>query len=306
MRVFVSHASKDKPRVLKLARAATFIELWVDHRELLEGEFLDPVIRSAINDSHVFLVFISEHSIRPECWVRKELDWALEKEGRLDRSFVLPVICDAGIDLTACAAPFDGLANRKFVEAFERTPAGLVKARERIAGTLFHWASDWLDRHEPKGDDHLAYVGRLEASLTEYQRCLFNVKAALDWSIPTLSKPKALAHLNSVSEQYGAVARLLMPSLAGHEAEIRWRFGYAAHNAFKVLAGFIRQDVYHGAAFDLNDVLKSLTMYDTELKGRPAAIATAEKRRKECLAKLEPVMHELVRRTTDFIRLLKP
>jgi hypothetical protein len=216
------------------------------------------------------------------------------------------VLCDAGIDLTACGPPFDSLANRKFVEAFERTPAGWVRARERIAGVLFHWASDWLDRHEPRGDDNRAYVERLEASLTEYQRCLFNVKAALDWSIPTLGKPKALAHLNSVSEQYGVVARALMPSLAGHEAEIRWRFGYAANNAFKALAAFIRQDVYHGAAFDLNDVLKSLTMYDTDLKGHPAAIAVAEKQRQDCLARLEPVMHDLVRRTTDFIRLLKP
>ena len=81
MRVFVSHAWEDKPLALELAKLPPFIHPWVDVRELLGGQQLDPTIIEAIEDSHVFLALVSEVSIGKR-YVAKEVAWALEREAK--------------------------------------------------------------------------------------------------------------------------------------------------------------------------------------------------------------------------------
>ena len=305
MRIFVSHAWEDKPLALELTKLPDFVHAWVDIRELLGGQSLDPTIILAIEDCHVFLVLLSQISIA-KAWVAKEIDWALEREAQKDRVFVLPVVIDPGINLAACAPPFAQFATRLFIDASDRSEAGQDRARAAISHTLFHWASDWLDRMEPKGDSNRRFAEALERDLVDYQTRLFAVKAALAWPLPTLVTDEAVAHLITVKDRYNEFTDQFIPRLAGSADEIRWRFGISAQRAFTKLVTFIRNEVYHGAAFALNDVIESINAYDTVLRKDAAALAEAETRREERVAALEPVMAELVRRTADHVDTLNP
>lgn len=306
MRVFISHAWEDKPVALELARLPPFVQAWVDVRELLGGQDLDPTIIEAIEDSHVFLTLVSRVSMTKP-YVNKELAWALEREAKKDRVFILPVMLEPGISLAASESEnFRRLGTRLFVSATGRGEAELGAARADIAQTLFHWASDWLDRFEPRGDHDRRFAEALEALLVEYRVRLFAVKAALAWPIPTLVQSDALAHLVHVKDRYNELTDDLAPRLARMDDELRWRFGAAAQRGFKRLRDFVVDEVFQGAAFALNDVIESINAWEPLLRHDAAALAAAEARRTQRLAALEPVMAELVERTTDFVQTLKP
>jgi hypothetical protein len=304
MRVFVSHAWEDKPLALELARLPDWVDAWVDVRELLGGQALDPTILTAIEDSHVFIVLLSEVSMA-KAWVAKETEWALEREAEKDRVFVLPVLIDPGLDLASSGPPFALFAHRLFIDASDRSEAGLARTRTAVADTLFHWASDWLEKMEPRGYSNHHFAEKLERELTEYQTRLFAVKAALAWPLPTLVQDDAVAHLVAVKDAYNAFTEHFMPLLADSDGEIRWRFGVSAQRGFARLVTFIRNEVFHGAAFALNDVIESINAYDTVLQHDATAMAEAEARRTARVAALEPVMAELVERTADYLDTLR-
>lgn len=304
MRVFVSHAWEDKPLALALAKLPDWVDVWVDVRELLGGQQLDPTILTAIEDSHVFIVLLSQVSTA-KAWVAKETAWALEREAEKDRVFVLPVVIDSNLDLAASEAPFASFAHRLFVDASDRSELGLERSRTAIAATLFRWTSDWLEKMEPRGDSNHRFAEALERELIGYQTKLFAVKAALAWPLPTLVQDEAVAHLVSVKDAYNAFTEQFMPLLSDSDGEIRWRFGVSAQRGFERLVVFIRNEVFHGAAFALNDVIESINAYDTVLKQDAVALAQAELRRAQRVAALEPVMAELVERTADYLDTLR-
>jgi hypothetical protein len=305
MRVFISHAWEDKPLALELARLPEFVHAWVDIQELSGGQALDPAIITAIEDSHVFLVLVSQNSVAKN-WVAKEIDWALDREALKDRVFVLPVVIDSDLDLASCPPPFSQFAERLFIDASDRSEKGIAASRLAITNTLFRWASDWLEQLEPKGDSNRRFAEQLEHDLVEFQVRLFAVKAALAWPLTTLVKDDAVAHLVKVKDSYNEYTENFIPRLAELDAELRWRFGVAAVRGFTQLATFIRNDVYHGAAFALNDVIESINAYDTELSSNSEALAAAEARREARVTALEPVMAELVKRTAGYVGMLKP
>ncbi len=108
MRIFISHAWEDKPLALELVKLPAFIDPWVDIRELAGGQELDPTIQLAIEESHVFIALLSQHSTG-KAWVEKELEWALHREEEKDRVFVLPVIRKtefSALITICCLTPF--------------------------------------------------------------------------------------------------------------------------------------------------------------------------------------------------------
>jgi len=304
MRVFISHAWEDKPLALELAKLPDFVDAWVDVRELLGGQNLDPTITEAIEDSHVFIVLLSHISIAKQ-WVAKETEWALAREAQKDRVFVLPVLIDAGIDLAASPAPFGPFAHRLFIDASDRSEAGLARSRAAIANTLFHWASDWLEQMEPRGDSDRRFVEALERDLIGFQTRLFAVKAALAWPLATLVQDDAVAHLVKVKDDYNSFTEAFIPRLKTMEDPIRWRFGPPAQKGLVKLSTFILNEVYHGAAFALNDAIESVNAYEPVLSKDPAALAEADARRATRVSALKPVMDELVERTADYVDMLK-
>ena len=300
MRIFVSHAWEDKPLALELAKLPDFVNVWVDVRELLGGQSLDPTIIEAIEDSHIFIVLLS-HTAISKAWVAKETEWALAREAQKDRVFVLPVLIDPGIELAACAPPFAQFAQRLFIDASDRSEAGLSKSRAAISNTLFHWTSDWLEKMEPRGDSDRRFVEALERDLIGFQTRLFAVKAALAWPLATLVQDDAVAHLIQVKDDYNAFAEPFLLRLKGMDDEVRWRFGLPAQKGFAMLATFILNEVYHGAAFALNDAIESINAYGPVLSKDTAALAEADARREARVTALVPVMSKLVERTAAYL-----
>ncbi len=139
LRVFLCHASQDKPAVRgvyqKLA-AETWIDPWLDEERLLPGQDWNLEIEKAVEASDAVIVFVSGTSIAKEGYVQKELrqvlDQALEKpEGVI---FILPIRLDD------CPLPrqlrdrqyLDYFPKSKQAAAYEKLKAGLQARREHL------------------------------------------------------------------------------------------------------------------------------------------------------------------------------
>jgi hypothetical protein len=95
LRVFLCHASQDKPTVWKLRRFLTQhgIKPWLDREDLLPGEDWEVEIPRALFASDVILVCLSKNSVNKEGFVQKEITFALDKamekpEGTI---FIIPI-----------------------------------------------------------------------------------------------------------------------------------------------------------------------------------------------------------------------
>jgi hypothetical protein len=96
LRVFLCHASQDKPVVRDLYKklaAEPWIDPWLDEEKLLPGQDWNLEIERAVEASDAVIVCISSTLVTKEGYVQKELrkvlDIALEKlEGAI---FVVPV-----------------------------------------------------------------------------------------------------------------------------------------------------------------------------------------------------------------------
>lgn len=99
LRVFLCHASQDKPAVRDLYRRLLdtgWIDPWLDEEKLLPGQDWNLEIEKAVESSEAVIVCVSSTSVAKEGYVQKELrrvlDLALEKlEGAV---FVIPVRLD--------------------------------------------------------------------------------------------------------------------------------------------------------------------------------------------------------------------
>lgn len=116
LRVFLCHASQDKPMVRDLYQrllAEGWIDPWLDEEQLLPGQDWNMEIEQAVEAADVVIVCVSNASLAREGYVQKELrkvlDIALEKaEGEI---FILPVRLDD------CPFP-RRLRDRQFLDYF--------------------------------------------------------------------------------------------------------------------------------------------------------------------------------------------
>lgn len=95
LRVFLCHASQDKPAVRKLYLYLKQhgVQPWLDREHLLPGQNWEVEIPKAIDTSDVILVCLSKNSVNKEGYVQKEIAFALDKalekpEGAI---FIIPV-----------------------------------------------------------------------------------------------------------------------------------------------------------------------------------------------------------------------
>jgi DNA-binding NtrC family response regulator len=107
LRVFLSYARDDKPKVLRVYDKLTargFLP-WMDVKNINPGQAWEPAIFRAITDADLFVFFLSHHSVFREGMLRKELLFALEKQRGLldDHVFILT----ARLDDTQPAPPLD-------------------------------------------------------------------------------------------------------------------------------------------------------------------------------------------------------
>jgi hypothetical protein len=94
-RIFLSHSSKDKTFVRKLAEdlISRGVPVWFDEWELKVGDSMNERIGQGIKESAWLAVVLSKNSVESK-WVQKELNAALTTELQNKQVFVLPIIID--------------------------------------------------------------------------------------------------------------------------------------------------------------------------------------------------------------------
>ena len=93
MKIFLSHRSRDKPLVNDFKELLPpFLSTWLDDESLSWGDSLTAELRSTIQSGVDFLIIFLDKDSLTSDWVRQELDWAVERERQLKRTFVLPIL----------------------------------------------------------------------------------------------------------------------------------------------------------------------------------------------------------------------
>jgi len=103
-KVFISHASEDRPFALKLYSTMNDngLEPWFDQEKLEPGDAWNPLIEDRIRSSDYFLVVQSEALHRKKVsYVNKEINIALDrqKEFRRGAKFITPIQIDGSLPL---------------------------------------------------------------------------------------------------------------------------------------------------------------------------------------------------------------
>jgi hypothetical protein len=96
LRVFLCHASQDKPVVRELYQrllAEGWIDPWLDEEKLLPGQDWDMEIEKGAEVADAVIVFLSSNSVTKEGYVQRELKYilkiALEKPD--ETIFIIPI-----------------------------------------------------------------------------------------------------------------------------------------------------------------------------------------------------------------------
>lgn len=117
LRVFLCHASNDKPSVQELyyRLVSDGIDAWLDKEKLIPGQDWQVEIAQAVRNSDIVLVCLSSHSVTKEGFVQKEIKFALDvadekPEGTI---FIIPA------RLEECNVP-SRLGKFHWVDLFDR------------------------------------------------------------------------------------------------------------------------------------------------------------------------------------------
>jgi DeoR/GlpR family transcriptional regulator of sugar metabolism len=143
MKIFLSHSSKNKPLVREIKSfLPEHMKLWIDEKDILVGDNIIGSIKEAIKTNSDFLiVFLDTNSIKSE-WVVKELNWAIEHEKQINRTFILPIIIEP--EVLSQQLPFD-LINRKYLSCYDFNENSIKNLADSIMSELFAWLSRDLD-----------------------------------------------------------------------------------------------------------------------------------------------------------------
>ena len=119
LRVFLCHASQDKPIVRELYQqllAEGWIDPWLDDENILPGQDWNLEIEQAVEAADAVIVCVSSVSVSKEGYVQKELRRVLQiAEEKLEGAiFVLPVRLDE------CQMPRQ-LKDKQFLDYFPDT-----------------------------------------------------------------------------------------------------------------------------------------------------------------------------------------
>jgi len=92
---FISHSSKDKPFVRRLAAdlVSSGIRVWLDEQRILVGDSIPEKIAQGLAESDFFLLVASKNSVASP-WVKKELNSALVHEIERRKVTVMPIRLD--------------------------------------------------------------------------------------------------------------------------------------------------------------------------------------------------------------------
>jgi formylglycine-generating enzyme required for sulfatase activity len=99
LRVFLCHASQDKPAVRELygrLKTEDWIDPWLDEEKLSLGQHWTTVIEDALENADVVIIFLSHNSVQKEGFIQRELNyaWEISLEKPREAIFLIPFRLD--------------------------------------------------------------------------------------------------------------------------------------------------------------------------------------------------------------------
>jgi hypothetical protein len=146
LRVFVSHCSANKAAVKavldRLVGPTSLIETWYDEKPLVSAAApLEFQIRQAILENTDFVIaFFSAAALQSE-WFKTEINTALDRERRDQRTVVLPVLLDPDLRRQDCGKPW---ADRFMAVCLTQSESDLDHLANEIEKCLFAMTLDWI------------------------------------------------------------------------------------------------------------------------------------------------------------------
>jgi hypothetical protein len=143
MYIFLCHSSRDKPLIREIVRyLPSHIQPWIDERDIHVGEPLDRSIQKAIAIKTDFVViFIGPEAVR-SAWVKRELEWALARERKIGRVFVLPVL----LDKESWNQLPEEFQNRRYLPCTDLSETGVRHFSQKLSDEIFALVSEQLKR----------------------------------------------------------------------------------------------------------------------------------------------------------------
>ncbi len=141
MRIFLSHSGRDKALVREIAgHFPPWLKTWIDEDRLLLGSELASSLEEAINSEVDYVVLLFGKEGADSEWVKREISWALEREAKLERTFLLPVLLD---DIRDRLSEF-GLTGRVTLQIADFTAGSTRLLAEQLVNHIGGWMSERL------------------------------------------------------------------------------------------------------------------------------------------------------------------
>jgi hypothetical protein len=134
MRIFLSHRSRDKALVREFrSLLPRFLDTWLDEESLSWGDSFPAELRSSIQSGVDFLIIFLDNDALSSEWVKQELEWAIEREKELKRTFVLPILLEEVASENMPA----GFSERLYLRLSDFTRASVESLANRATLQLF-------------------------------------------------------------------------------------------------------------------------------------------------------------------------
>lgn len=139
----MSHSSKQKLFVKELRRyLPDILNLWIDEKEILVGQDIESKLKNAIDNECDYLMLILDSYSAQSKWVKKEIEWALEKEKSTKQTYLLCIVTEKEA-LTNFHTP--SILSRKFLKCYTQEDIKIEALAKEISSELLGLLCDKLE-----------------------------------------------------------------------------------------------------------------------------------------------------------------
>lgn len=153
MKVFLSHSSMNKSNVKAIvAYLPKQIQVWLDESNLIWGSALEETFETVIKTEIDYVIVFLSGVRSANKWVVKELNWAIEHQKKIGRTFVLPVIMPGVMGDPYLEYP--EISDIKYIMLDNYEEIGFKSCAEKITTQLFTLIiNDLENMHKPKKEN---------------------------------------------------------------------------------------------------------------------------------------------------------
>lgn len=137
MKIFLSHASRDKPLVREIvSHLPESLTIWIDEKDLPLGSEISSSLEDTITyESDLVILFISPEAVSSK-WVKKELNWALKREKEIGHIFIFPIVLDS---VSWEKVEPEEFQKRKYLKLNDFTTESSKNLASKLEREIFDW-----------------------------------------------------------------------------------------------------------------------------------------------------------------------